>query len=367
MKTYILLFKNRIQQPLTWVMTLMLIIAALMIYYLSLPGPMQRRVLIYDQGKYENGSDLPSSKYASLEMQDYSGLLIDKLLYMSKRSATVFDFEECSDPEELKEGVASGRADCGFILSEDFDRIISECEITELATLVTSSYSARSAVASETFLATVFEIAAQEYTLSMNEELFGRDDPELSELISGRFDQLLGSDEVFALDYKTVEGVEIERAGDDRVFPFEGLVMVMVTMAALAAGVSGEKGSAAFAARYMAPLRRRLFLLADRAAFVTLPAISGFVILMIAGFGEKGTGIAENGPVKLLLYMLMVIYLLIWSGFVTALFRSAAGITPWLPAFFIVQLILFFEQGPGAEYLSYLFPAGLYSRLLILF
>jgi len=157
------------------------------------------------------------------------GSRVTEILENRDGSVTAYAYEETDDENYLREMVRKGQAECGFIFPEDMEERIRREDMRDMVTMVTSTFSAKSAAVRETVFAALFRVAYADMVRNAEEVIF--DDPaEVSAYIDEKYDYLVESDEVFRLKYETVDLPEGE-SGElfaDRSDPLRGTAAVLI-------------------------------------------------------------------------------------------------------------------------------------------
>ncbi|PWT26355.1 hypothetical protein [Butyrivibrio fibrisolvens] len=346
---FVLLLKRQLKRPFLWVIALFMVISVLAIFYVTAPDVNNKRILLY------------SADENALE-DSYSQKLIDNLLTASQKNDTIFEFERIENYDALIDEVTRGSAECGFVLSEDFDERIALCDTSDLIEYVSSNYTTKGEVARETVFAEFFEIYGKILIDSESYEIFGRDDFEITAWLTDEYDRLLSGDDVFNADYQTVEGIKASES-DKKMQPVRGLVMILITMALLLNGSEKFYGSASCVSKALPFGEKTRFEILLYITGIIVPGITGFVLIRIL---DPSVDVFLD----ILLYIIFVMAAVIWTFLFSKLLNNAVSYMAWIMTFLIAQVIIcpvwqdVSEYVPSLKPVSYLFPAGAYLRII---
>lgn len=349
---FLLLLKRQLLRPFLWVIAAFMVLAVVSFYYVTAPDANNKRVVLYNENE-------------SSDAEDYSNMLIDNLIAASDIDDTIFEFERVQSYEELIEEVTSGRSECGFVITDDFDEKIVVCDTDDLIVYVRSNYTNKGEVAKETVFAEFFEIYGRILIIDEQEEIFGTDDTKLMEALISDYDRLLVGDEVFNADYQTIEG-NVVPSGEKKMQSLRGLVMILITMELLLGGSEKFYGTAGKVSKALPSKERTRFEVLMQITGILIPAVVGFVLIRIL---DPSIAIAPD----IVLYLIFVLIAVIWTYIFGKLMNNGISYMAWILTLLIAQFIIcpvwkdLAEYVPSMKLISYLFPAGAYLRILNLF
>lgn len=218
------------------------------------------------------------------------------------RDAGMFRFYECRDEEQVKEEVASRRAECGYVVSEELRQKLDEKNYKRCIAVYSAPSTVTASLSTETVFAALMELYDRELLTAYvaRESLFdplGIPGSSGREQASGQagelYDKWLGNGSTFRFEYSFLGQEQAAGQGDDAqpetVFPVRGIVAVFVFITGLYGAVilcsDEEKGLfLPLSYGYRTPCR-----IASMAAPVFMAAISG-VLAMWAGRSLTGAG-----------------------------------------------------------------------------
>lgn len=346
---FVLLFKRQLLRPFLWVIALFMALSVMAVHFVTAPSANNKRVLLYSENSGE-------SAYS------YGSKLIDSLITASDKEDTIFEFELADTYEELIEAVTSGSAECGFVLTDDFDEKIALCDTDELIEYVASNYTTKGEVAKETVFSEFFEIYGRILIDSKRAEIYGSDDEELRDFLLAEYDRLLLGDEVFNADYQTVEGVHAT-SDEKKMQPVRGLVMILITMALLLNGSEKFYGTASTVSRALSFKERTRFEILLYIAGVIVPAAVGFVLVRIL---DPSIGFFAD----IFLFVIFSFFAVMWTYLFGKLVNNGISYMAWISTLLIAQLVIcpvwqdVSDYVPSLKIVSYLFPAGAYLRII---
>ncbi|MBQ5375533.1 MAG: hypothetical protein IIU45_01545 [Lachnospiraceae bacterium] len=335
---YFLFLKYQVKKPLLWIS---LFCMAAIVYYLqtvALPGNENTRVLICGASQAEE----------------------QRFLDMAKATDTIFQYETASS-EDLIQQVQAGKADCGFIWEKELFE--EEPWDRKSVRYITGTFTNKGLLAKETTFSILLRIKAETLPLTKEEEIFGEKDKDREKTVLARYQELLGMDSLFSIDFKSENGKmdQQENAYLGKTDLVRGVVALLLFMYCLFGfGVdtlSAEKRPW----NYLAPISKEGMLWSRLLAGITVPAVFGFFLIrLMGGHVPLQTEIGK--------YLLFLLYTLIWCRVLGSLFRKRESFAASFLVILLLHLILcpiFFDIemfSPVLGGLSYLLPTGWYLR-----
>jgi len=283
------------------------------------------------------------------------GSRVTEILENRDGSVTAYAYEETDDENYLREMVRKGQAECGFIFPEDMEERIRREDMRDMVTMVTSTFSAKSAAVRETVFAALFRVAYADMVRNAEEVIF--DDPaEVSAYIDEKYDYLVESDEVFRLKYETVDLPEGE-SGElfaDRSDPLRGTAAVLIFVLSLYSAASFFGQSGRFY-RALGKRERSLSMFLYELSSVLVPSVSAFVLIRYFD-GER------VGPVReLACFMVLIVFCCVWSVLFVRLFKRMESYLPSVSVLLFACFVLCPVYFDPAGYLQVL---GIITRIL---
>jgi hypothetical protein len=264
--------------------------------------------------------------------------------------------------EELIQRVMEGSADCGFIWEEEL--LGEDLWERDAVTQVTGTFTNKGLLAKETTFSILLRLKGEVLPLSTEEQIFGGKDADREETIQNRYEELLGMDSLFTIDFRNAnyeQEPEEEKGYLGKTDIVRGMVALLLFMYCLFGfGVdtlSAEKRPW----NYLSRGAKEQMLWSNLLARMTVPGIFGFVLIRYmaqpADFG-----------VDLLKYLGFLLYSLVWCRVIGSIFRRRESYAATFLIILLLHLFLcpiFFDAqmlSPVLGRLGYLLPTGWYLR-----
>ncbi len=213
------------------------------------------------------------------------------------KDAQSFSFYRCGSEEELRNDVASGRAECGYCFPEGLKERLDAGDYKRAIRAVTSPSTVVSGIASESVYAGLFSVYGREllrqYAVSGQafagaRELFLAE--RIWEELEPLYDKNLKNGSTFAFAYETVAGAAVEEAQALASFPVRGMGAVFILVMGLGAAVTaGEDGGRGLYLA-MTEARKAACQLMQIGAAVSFAALSVLVSLAVSGSFPRPCG-----------------------------------------------------------------------------
>ncbi len=306
---------------------------------------------------------LPDSKNVMV------GICINDSSYAEKISQglingnSVFEYK-IYDDNQLYEDILSGKIECGFIFSEDFDSKIDEGNLKNSITYVTTPLSSKGEVVKETVYSEILRIYSDNILKESENEIYGNGDNVSEERIRNLIEQnhiYQEGNDVFQLDIKEIDikypdGVTGEKS---KIYPIQGMAGIVIFLIMFLA--YGQKFDDTGNMVQKALTKREQFIYGYINTFAagTLPAIVGIVLI---AFLADSRGIV----VELLMMLIFVLLSGVWIMIVGSIFRKSTTFVASIMTIVIANLLLcpvFLNLDmfvPAIKYISLIFPLGIY-------
>ncbi len=294
----------------------------------------------------------------------YAGQIAEKL----SEGDSIFSFRIYEGEEELYRDVTAGKAECGFLFSEDFEDRIKSGSLKEAVTYICTPFTAKGEVARETVYSALLQVYSGEILKKSEAELYGDADTERTAALLERNRFYQEGNQVFRLEMESVDTGygEADGRAETQVYPVQGMLGLFIfTVMFLSYGRKFETGGAAVE-RALNRAERRIYGYMGILAAGTLPAMAGMGVLWLG----KGT---EGLFGELLLMLLFLVVSGIWILAVCSLMRRSTSFLPGIVVMTVANLLIcpVFADGsmyiPSLKYVSCLFPLGIYLRMHGLF
>ncbi len=304
---------------------------------------------------------IPSAENLTVAVVNESGdaghALEDALI----TSGSAFTFVPFESEEAMEHAVHDGSAECGLIITEDYERRVMSDHPEDLLILVTSNYTTKKAIVRETVFAVFLRLYSEKLLTDSAEEWFTS--PEAKDAILTRNAEYLSGDEIFRVDYHIVDDNGEEAATEhSAAYPIRGLVVLLIYIHLLMVH-GGTIGAHEGIEKAMSRRERIGFgVLRDLAEGMPLMLI-GWIVIMVCD--RRIEAYAE----LLLLcgYLLMTI---LWVTIFAALFRRRESYLSWSVAVILLGMVIcpiFTDLSgylTGLSQASMILPLGSYFNFL---
>lgn len=310
---YQLFLKQNIRKPATWMMLILMLVLLWIVGNIYIPDGTNRTVMVcYQDSKYE---------------KEISNVL--------ENSDTEFVFKTCDDSSDVYEAVEKGDAECGFVLDEDFDRLVERGEWEELVVCYTSPFGTKTEVAKENFYAAMFPIYSKWLLSTTEEEIYKKTNEARMEELLEKHDEFIGGELMLSFEEVRIDGSVLTERDKPSIYPLQGLVelFVLLTML-LAAGGYGQKETAQI----------------ESALFVKEKLQFRFIHLLASGKLTAGVGFVAilfaQDTRGVLMEFLAMLGLLVFGAFgvliFSKLFKNRLTYLSWVATFVFCFLLLRF-------------------------
>ena len=331
-----LMLKAKLKSPFTYVWILLMWLLLWLVNESLMPVEQPKEVLILNE----------AGEYGSRVMS---------ILENREGSVSAYIYTETDDEEYLRSMIRKGQAEVGFIFPEDMEERVHEGDTRDMVTMVTSTFSVKSAAVRETVFAALFRVAYADMVENAEEDIF--DDPsEVKDYIREKYEELIESDEVFRLKYELIDLPEGESGEmfEDRSDPIRGTAAVLLFILSLysAGSFFGESG------RFYRALKKNekaVSMFLYELASVAVPAASAFILIRY--FDGESISLLKD----LVCFILLLIFCCIWSVVFIRLFKR---IETYLPAVSVLLFSCFVLCPVYFDPASYLAVLGIVTRIL---
>lgn len=251
-----------------------------------------------------------------------------------ERESESFSFYRCESEERLRDEVASGRAECGYVFPEDLRERLDAERYRRAITLYVSPGTVAGKLSTEVVFAGLFQVYGRELLKDYTEtgDAFSDGAPAAWPEVEALFDAYQAGDTTFAFQYQTLGGGLISEGGMTAVFPVRGICAVFIFVMGLAAAVTAAEDEERGLFAAVTGRRKRRFQLAQTGAFVALAALSAAASLLVSG------SLREAGKEGVLLMVYSFVVTVFSSAFLWML-RSSRRLAGSIPFFILGSLI----------------------------
>lgn len=340
-KWYLLLLKAQVKRLETWLVLICMGILVLFVANATLPDASNSKVLIYSKNE---------------QVQN-------KLLKELKQKDSIFQFELASDEESLKQDVLSGRAECGFVFSEDIEEKIIELKPKNTITYYASSFSLKGEVAKETIYTALLKVESENLLRSKATDVYEDVDEEMLAELVERQREYLESDELFYLEWESVETVSEHSVRENKTFPIHGTIALFVFLTIyFMVGEELQIKRASFSL-YLCKMEKMIFSFIRCLAAITPQLIVGIGLIILLG-------VAQNLFIEIMGIICLIGYSWIWCQVLRVLLRKMARFMAWIIPILLMNIAicpLYLDVAtfiPAISYVRYLIPLGIYLNIL---
>lgn len=201
-----------------------------------------------------------------------------------------FEFDEYDTAEAVSDAVESGKVECGFVFSEDFDSRIAQGDWEDVVTCYSTPFGTKTDVAKETLYGTLYPIYSRWLLAETENEIYSKEDPERLEQLLEKHDTYLEGALFLSFEEITIETEHSKTEevlslydNDDSIYLTQGLVELFVLLSMLlAAGVYGQKETAQIESALLVR-EKLLFRYINILASGTILAGAGFFSILLSG------------------------------------------------------------------------------------
>lgn len=305
---------------------------------------------------------IPNANNTVIGLCNKDGKLAQDIVENLQNQESVFQFETYENEKEMQQAVLSGKLESGFIFEEGLEQDLKKGKTKKLITAITTPLTTKGAVAQETVFAAFLERYSEEILLEQEEQVFGRESEEISEVLLEKNQEYLNSDELFRIDFEEIASNAERVEKEAGTFPVRGTAVLLIfVMILIEHGKKFEQRDCVFE-KALTKREKIYFEFLRYVSAVTIPAFVGLILILATG---NGAFILK----EILGMMLFVVVLGIWMLFVGKLFRNGTTYASWIMTLVIGNLLLcpvFVNVAtyvPALGYLSCVFPVGIYLKL----
>ena len=335
-----LLLKKNLKKKTVYIQSMVLIVLLLFLQLIHIPNSDNTKI-----GVCLNDNDVAKIIYDNLSGQ-----------------TDTYDFVEYKNRELLEKAVTSGKVECGFYFTDDFDDRFENGKIKDIVEFWVTPMSAKADLIRENFYISFLKQYSEVLLLQSEEELYGENSAERTNDILSLNQQYLDGDELFELDIRYVETKGQKDRNETQTFLLQGLYGMIVFLFMF---LSYNKGNGNKASDFRAILNKNDRVIFDIQELVTvglLPAVSGLLVIL---FTKESRSII----VEILATCLLLVVSTIWILLFAFLCKNEANYLSMFLIISMTQIIvcpIFWDisrYSKVLEYIRYLFPVGTYLLL----
>ena len=335
-----LLLKKNLKKKTVYIQSMVLIVLLLLLQLIHIPNSDNTKI-----GVCLNDNDVAKIIYDNLSGQ-----------------TDTYDFVEYKNRELLEKAVTSGKVECGFYFTDDFDDRFENGKIKDIVEFWVTPMSAKADLIRENFYISFLKQYSEVLLLQSEEELYGENSAERTNDILSLNKQYLDGNELFELDIRYVETKGQKDINETQTFLLQGLYGMIVFLFMF---LSYNKGNGNKASDFRAILNKNDRVIFDIQELVTvglLPAVSGLLVILF-------TKESRSVIVEILATCLLLVVSTIWILFFSFLCKNEANYLSMFLIISMTQIIvcpIFWDisrYSKVLEYIRYMFPLGTYLLL----
>ena len=335
-----LLLKKNLKKKTVYIQSIVLIVLLLLLQLIHIPNSDNTKI-----GVCLNDNDVAKIIYDNLSGQ------ID-----------TYDFVEYKNRELLEKAVTSGKVECGFYFTDDFDDCFENGKIKDIVEFWVTPMSAKADLIRENFYISFLKQYSEVLLLQSEEELYGENSAERTNDILSLNQQYLDGDELFELDIRYVETKGQKDINETQTFFLQGMYGIVVFLFMF---LSYNKGNRNNASDFRTILNKKdgvIFDIQELISVGLLPAVSGLLVIL---FTKESRG----AIVEILATCLLLVVSTIWILLFAFLCKNEVNYLSMFLIISMTQIIvcpIFWDisrYSKVLEYIRYLFPVGMYLLL----
>ena len=335
-----LLLKKNLKKKTVYIQSVVLVSLLIFIQFIHIP----------DKGNIQIGVCLNDSSIAEDIYDD-----------LAEQTET-YDFKIYKNREQLEKAVASGKVECGFFFTEDFDDDFEDGKIKDSVEFFVTPMSAKAELIRENFYISFLKQYSEVLLLQSEEELYEENSADRTAKILSQNEQYLDGDELFELDIHYIETKEREVKSDSSTFYLQGMYGLFVFLFMF---LSYNKGNRNKAADFRSVLTKKDGFIYDILELVSIGLVPSTGGMLLISLSKESRGILVEIIGTLVLLALSTVWILVFAVFC----KNEANYLSMFLIISIAQVIvcpIFWDVSRYSkilEYIRYLFPLGTYLLL----
>lgn len=278
----------------------------------------------------------------------------------------MFQFYQCRSGQELKDDVASRRAECGYLFLPDFKEKLDKGKYRRSIGVYSAPSTVAASLSTEVVFSRIMEVYGRELLLdyTMTGEVFGDlNRQEAWDEMEQLYNQYYGNGSTFSFRYETEDRTELKKQGGKAVFPVRGIAAVYVFVTGIFAAVSlcTDEKKGLF---IPVPFHQKPWCsIASMLGPVFLAACSGFMGIWLSGSMDRGIAGKAREAGIMAAYVLIVVMAAWILKLLVKNPLALCGLIPFLTMASLALCPVFLDIGmwiPGLDNLARLFPPYYY-------
>ncbi len=306
---YKLQLKAWVKRRSSWLQILGMILLALLVSQIHLPGVENTRV----------GICVTSEETAQ------------RVLESLKTRDSIFEFQEYVSEEDMRQDIVSGVIECGFAFSGN---IFSENDVQKNSvTYICTPFSAKGLVAQETFYAAFFETYSDRILIDSESKIYGKSDGEITKELLDKKQDYLQNNEMFQMDVIEALQKQSEEQIFGKVSPMRGVVGLFLFLILWMTQARRFENHGNGVAAALERRRRVRFEYLGCLSEATVPVVFGLFLILLSP--ENRGIIIEAG--SLLLFVLVCSF---WVLTVGRQLKNSTTFVAWTFTLILVQVVV---------------------------
>lgn len=302
---------------------------------------------------------IPAQNNCFVGICNIQGHDAEKMVNILEDSDSIFEFRRYTDEAEMRQDILSGKIECGFSFSEDFQEKLGTLDVENCLSYIETSFSTKGKVARETVYTAFLQILGEQILKESLDDIYGSYDEELLKELLAKNQEYLDSDQVFQIKEQRVETVANGSTSSDQTYPIQGLIgLFLFGIMFLEHGRKFEPEKRRVLA-VLTPKEQCIFQVLGSFAVVSIAAFVGLIWIFCSS-ASRGTGI------EILFMVLYLLYCWLWIWVIGRLFQSQTTFMVWTVTMIVIQMLIcpvFIDLSvyiQALDYIKYLFPLGIY-------
>lgn len=223
------------------------------------------------------GTTLPDANCCTVATCTNGQKLPETVVENIRSGDSMFTFVEAADEDEVKDRVISGKAECGFVFSDDFDKRAEKGDLDGSIRFISSDLTTKGLVARETVYASFAEVYGGMTLETEGNDIFGAEYAGAGKDAAMRYEGYLSGDDLFStvFDESRVSGTE--KTSDRRPLYLRIAVFVIVLVSMLYSENDGND--------ICLPGSRLSYMAALDLSVATFQSVLGFIFMRICRGG----------------------------------------------------------------------------------
>lgn len=148
------------------------------------------------------GINVPDVENTKVGIFTNGGTYAKKIANNIEEKSSIYEIVEYEDADKLSDDVLSGKLECGFVFSKDFDKKAESGRFKETVSYICSPYTTKGLVAKETLYSSFLKFYSETILEENYEKIYGEKDKEAMEYLLKRNMEYQDSQDIFTVDFR---------------------------------------------------------------------------------------------------------------------------------------------------------------------